>query len=39
MVAGYFKIDQSETSDRTTPRRDETAPRLLWVKMRNARPE
>src|ERR1700689_3096884 len=25
MAAGYFKIDQSET------RRDETAPRLLWV--------
>src|ERR1700738_933036 len=29
MAAGYFKIDQSETSGRTTPRRDETAPRLL----------
>jgi hypothetical protein len=30
--AGYFKIDQSETSGRTTPRRDETATRMLWVK-------
>jgi hypothetical protein len=33
MAAGYLKIDRSETSGRTTPRRTKRAPRLLWVRL------